>query len=653
MGPAIMDDSQTPTPAPDPGGSLEGLGPADEWVRLLVASVQDYAIFTIDTAARITSWNEGARRIKGYTAEEIIGRPLALFYRPEEKDKPQREMQVALATGRSEDESWRVRKDGSLLWVNEVMTPLRGPDGSLRGFTKISRDLTERKRAEELLRASEERLRLVVESVRDYAIVTLDTDGRVVSWNPGAELLFGYSAEEALGRFADFFFTEEDRARDVPAGELREAARKGRAEDERWHARKDGRRIYVSGVMAPLAPSGVLAGYVKVARDLTDRKNLDDTLRQAHEEAQQANRAKDEFLAMLGHELRNPLAPMVSALEVLRLTGGSSPAQAILERQVAHLTRMVDDLLDVSRVIGGKLELARRAVELREVVDRALELAGPLLEARRNRVEVGVAPQGLLVDADPDRIAQVLSNLLINASRYSDPGSRIGLAARPDGPSVRVAVTDEGMGIAPEMLDAVFEPFVQQPQSLERKLGGLGLGLAIVRSLVEAHGGRVSVASGGVGQGSTFEVELPAGDGPQAASGAQDAAAGVSPASAGRRVLVVDDNTDAAQMLQVGLERLGYQVEAAYDGPSAIERALVLRPDVVLLDIGLPGMDGYEVAKVLRLPDSGLPDARLIALTGYGQPADRQRTSEAGFDVHLVKPVNLARLQRLLEDQPA
>jgi PAS domain S-box-containing protein len=384
--------------------------------------------------------------------------------------------------------------------------------------------------------------------------------------------------------------------------------------------------------------------------DVTARKQMEGDLYQAHSHAQQANRAKDEFLAMLGHELRNPLAPMMTALQLMRLRGSESRELAVLERQVGHLTRLVDDLLDVSRITQGKIELRRHPVQLRDVVLRAMELAGPLLEQRCNRLDVRVPTDDLVVDADRDRLAQVLSNLLTNASKYSDVGSRLVLTGERDGASVRVAVEDEGIGIPRDMLASVFEAFVQQPQSLDRTQGGLGLGLAIVKSLVAAHDGRVWCESEGHNRGSRFIVELPAlnsADVPHASSD-RELTALAKGAETGPRVLIVDDNADAALMLQTVLEQLGYSVQVASDGPSALAAVQNGDPAIVLLDIGLPVMDGYEVARRLRAT-SGTRRLRLIALTGYGQDADRQRSLDAGFDYHLVKPVDLEVLEKLLK----
>ncbi|HKO92888.1 MAG TPA: ATP-binding protein, partial [Polyangiaceae bacterium] len=315
----------------------------------------------------------------------------------------------------------------------------------------------------------------------------------------------------------------------------------------------------------------------------------------AHEAAS-ANRAKDEFLAMLGHELRNPLAPMLTALQLLRIRGHASKEQDVLERQVAHLARLVDDLLDVSRITRGKIELNKHRVEVSEVILRAMEVASPVLEHSHHRVELEVPRTGLPIDADLDRMAQVVSNLLTNAAKYSDDHSRIDVRATRSDHKVRISIKDQGIGIAPEMLNGIFDAFVQQPQTLDRARGGLGLGLTIVRSFVEKHGGTVSVESAGRGLGSEFVVELPALDSAtQALPSAAGTASEVSLVpSRGKRILLVDDNEDAALILQQALEQLGYQVQVAHDGPSALDASVEFRPDVALLDIGLPVMDGYE-----------------------------------------------------------
>jgi CheY-like chemotaxis protein/anti-sigma regulatory factor (Ser/Thr protein kinase) len=340
--------------------------------------------------------------------------------------------------------------------------------------------------------------------------------------------------------------------------------------------------------------------------------------------------------------IRTALSPIVTSLQLLRLRDIHSPEQDIIERQVNHLRRLVDDLLDVSRIARGKIELRRERTEVAAVLAAAIETSSPLFEQRRHRIEVDVPETGLAVDADPDRMAQVFSNLMTNAVKYSEPGTRIAIDARRDGDRVRVRVIDEGAGIAADMIDKVFDMFVQQPQTLERSRGGLGLGLSIVKRLVELHGGMVWAHSVGVGHGTELVVELPAAgeaERPQLAPEPLPIGGG-----AVRRILVVDDNDDAALSLKKALERLGYAVAIAHDGPAALRAAAVFEPEIALLDIGLPVMDGYELARRLR----ALRPLHLVALSGYGQEADRRRSAEAGFEVHLTKPVDLRYLETVV-----
>jgi signal transduction histidine kinase/ActR/RegA family two-component response regulator len=362
------------------------------------------------------------------------------------------------------------------------------------------------------------------------------------------------------------------------------------------------------------------------------------------ERAESASRAKDEFLAMLSHELRNPLAPITTALRLLaaRDEGRPSRERDVIERQVAHLVRLVDDLLDVSRVTRGKVRLEPRPVSLPDVVARAIETASPLLEARRHVLEVRVA-QDLVLQADPHRVAQVIANLLSNAAKYTDPGGRIVLAAEADGREARISVTDTGIGLSPALLPHVFDLFVQGERTLDRAPGGLGIGLTIVRSLVDLHGGRVAAESAGAGRGSTFTVWLPRAEGPPAVRSVP-AAAAASPAAASR-VLVVDDNEDAAELLAESLRLEGHEVHVAYDGPSALAMAAQVHPRIALLDLGLPVMDGYELAGRLRASEAAIG---LVAVTGYGQEMDRRASARAGFAEHLVKPVDLDRVSQVV-----
>jgi PAS domain S-box-containing protein len=382
----------------------------------------------------------------------------------------------------------------------------------------------------------------------------------------------------------------------------------------------------------------------------TERGELLASERHARGEAESASRAKDEFLALLGHELRNPLAPIVTALQLMQLRGAHvvERERAVIERQTQHLVRLVDDLLDVSRITRGKVELKRERTELAPVVTRAIEMASPLIEQRRHDLEVQVPPRGLALDADPARLAQVIANLLTNAAKYTESGGRITITAARIGAEIELAVRDTGIGIAPDVLPRVFDMFVQERQALDRAQGGLGLGLTIVRSLVDLHGGTVSVHSDGQGQGSEFSIRLPAAV-PLVAAGAAARAAPADAAPGGLRILIVDDNADAAELLAGLLEAMGHATKIAHDGPAALLAAGPFAPELALLDIGLPVMDGYELAQRLRqqLADPGL---RIVAVTGYGLDSDRERTRAAGFDAHLVKPVSYDRLRRIIAE---
>jgi signal transduction histidine kinase/DNA-binding response OmpR family regulator len=383
--------------------------------------------------------------------------------------------------------------------------------------------------------------------------------------------------------------------------------------------------------------------YARQAAEALDNARL-------HRAIQEANRGKDEFLAMLAHELRNPLAPILNSLHVMRLSDNPAKVEAsrdMAERQVRHMTRLIDDLLDVSRITRGKIRLRREPIELAPVIQQAVESTRSLIESRGHHLEVDLPAEPIHLLADATRLEQVLSNLLNNAAKYTEPGGHVWLTARREGAAVLLSVRDTGMGIPPAMLSRVFDLFMQGHATLDRSQGGLGIGLTLVRSLVEMHDGSVEVHSEGPGKGSEFIVRLPALTAAPA-RGSEEKAAGVSaPTRRALRVLVVDDNRDAVDSLALMLQLDGHEVHLAHDGPSALEMARTYRPEVVLLDIGLPGMSGYEVARHLRgesQPDRFL----LVAMTGYGQDEDRRRSREAGFDHHLVKPVDPADLRELL-----
>jgi signal transduction histidine kinase len=384
-------------------------------------------------------------------------------------------------------------------------------------------------------------------------------------------------------------------------------------------------------------------------QDITPMRTLLAREQAARADAEAASRAKDEFLAMLGHELRNPLAPIVTGLDLLRMRAGPSSERelTVLQRQAQNMIRLVDDLLDISRITQGKIELQKERLELSAVVAAAIEVARPLIEGRRHALQVDVPSRGMLIDGDRARLAQAISKLLANAAKYTEPGGNIAVVARHAGAMVELSVRDNGIGIPPEILPRVFNMFVQQRQALDRSQGGLGLGLAIVRSIVELHGGTVSAQSGGRGQGSQLTILIPA----ARRRAETDADAVTQPIvlerRRGRRIIVVDDNQDAADLLSIALEQLGNTTRVAHDAEAALRVVEEFNPEFAVLDIGLPEIDGYELARRLRQRPG--EKIRLIAVTGYGQDSDKERAVDAGFDAHLVKPVQITTLRSVIE----
>ncbi len=501
-------------------------------------------------------------------------------------------------------------------------------------------DATERKPAEVAVRASEVRYRRLFETAQDAILILDGATGKIIDSNPFLSALLGYSPDELRGKelweIGLFQDIEANRAA------FRQLQEQGyiRYEDLPLET-KDGRRAFVEFVSNVYAVEGRPVIQCNI-RDISDRKRAEEALREA-------DRRKDEFLAMLAHELRNPLAPLRNALEVLRLKGTDDAevrwAQDVIERQVQQLTRLVDDLLDVARFNRGKINLQLAPVDLAAVVARAVEISRPLIDAHKHALDVTLPEQAMRVAGDLTRLAQALSNLLNNAAKYTEEGGRIELTVAPSGVEAVLRVRDTGAGIAADMLPHVFEMFTQAPGSIARSEGGLGLGLTLVRMLVEMHGGTVAAHSEGAGHGSEFVVRLPL---LREAAPPPAAAAEQRPRTVpARNILVVDNNHDAGESLALLLRLHSHDVRTAYDGPAALDLARARPPDVVLLDIGMPGMDGLEVARRLRR-DLGLQQALLVALTGYGGEDDRRRSQEAGFNAHLVKPLDLDALNGLL-----
>jgi PAS domain S-box-containing protein len=607
--------------------------------RLLVDAVQDYGIFMLDIEGHVVSWNSGAQRIKQYLPEEVMGRHFSLFYLPEaiEAKWPDEELRRAARDGRFEEEGWRLRKDGSRFWANVVITALRDERGELTGYGKVTRDLSERRLHEEALRDSEQRFRLLVEGVRDYAIFMLSPEGIIESWNNGAQLIKGYSAHEVIGRHFSMFYRQEDLDTRLPARELETALSQGRAEEEGWRVRRDGSVFWANVVIAPVYDAArQLRGFAKVTRDMTERRRL--------HELESSSKRMSEFLAMLAHELRNPLAPIRNAVTILQLEPSPSPmvrsSRDMIDRQLSHMTRLVDDLLDVGRLTTGKIRFKAEQVAYAQVVARSVEAVRPLIDARRHRLSVDMPDGGLWVRGDATRLAQVLQNLLTNAAKYTPEGGHIELKVWQDGSQLHTSVRDNGVGLSPQALTQIFELFAQGDVQTAARESGLGIGLTLARSLVEMHGGALSAASDGPGKGSTFSFFLPhagtTGDGDEP---------GAPPAPL---VLVVDDNRDAANSLAEILRLMAFQVKVAYDGPTAIELARDDLPRMIVLDIGMPDMNGYEVLAAVRALPGG-HSLTAAALTGFGTDDDKGRALAAGFDVHLTKPLDFAALQEFLQ----
>ncbi len=495
-----------------------------------------------------------------------------------------------------------------------------------------------------------ELLNVWMETVRDYAIFLVDPTGCIATWNVGAERILGFLEAEVVGLPLAILFTPEDRNQGTPEWELQTAKDHGRASDDRWHVRKDGSRFWCSGMlMAVRDGQGSVRSYVKVMRDLTERKMNEDELRARAEALLEADRRKNEFLAMLSHELRNPLAPILMSLHLLKRQDSIDDpilqeSRAMIERQVLNLKRLIDDLLDVSRMALNKIELQCKTMDLTTIAARAAEDVRPIMQERGHELTVSSESGQVWILGDSVRLEQVIESLLTNAAKFTDPGGHIWLTIGREGNQAAISVRDTGIGIGAEMLDRAFELFAQAEQGLARTRGGLGIGLTLARNVVTLHGGTIEARSEGLGKGSEFLVRLPLdlSNERTLADPACPATDGFVTVSRGesRRVLIVDDNQDAARSIEHFLRNWGYEVQVTHDGATALEMVRHYQPHVALLDIGLPNLDGYDVARHLSHEKS----VSLIALTAYiPDPGTRSL-----FDRHLVKPVQPEELLKVL-----
>ncbi|HLJ93383.1 MAG TPA: response regulator [Gemmataceae bacterium] len=529
-----------------------------------------------------------------------------------------------------------VRPDGSIRWIRDRAFPIPDELGRVHRVAGVAEDITEQRRAEKALRDSEQRLNAIIDN--SPAIIFLkDTEGRYLLINRAFEKYCGLDRKKIEGWRDHDLFPKE--MADAFAANDQQVLREGTARQYEELVILGGSTHALITIKFPLVDAaGIPTAICGIATDITDRKQAEDALREA-------DRRKDEFLAMLAHELRNPLAPIRNAVQIMRMVGATDPelqrTRDMIDRQVEHMTRLVDDLLEVSRITGGKIKLQKETVDLVAVANRAVETSRPLIDARQHELIIDFPPRPIVLEADPTRLAQIISNLLNNAAKYTENGGQIWLMVGQEGSLAEVRVRDNGIGMPADLLPKVFDLFTQADRSLDRSQGGLGIGLTLVKSLVTLHGGQVTAHSGGPGQGSEFVVQLPVSANATEDRNRADRDNVQRPitVAACRRILVVDDNKDSAESIAMLLRFWGHDVRTALDGRTALETAQAYRPEAVLLDIGLPNVNGYDVARQLRQV-FGRDHLFLVAITGYGRSEDRQRSAEAGFDRHLVKPVN-------------
>ena len=672
---------------------------------LLAAIVEssDDAIISKTLDGEILTWNAGAARLFGYSGAEVIGKPVTLLIPPELHGE-EGEILAKLRRGERVDhfETTRVSKDGQRIPISLSVSPVRNERGEIVAASKIARNISERVLADQLLREREERLSAETKALSqlnewtarlwhcrcladglgamvDIVIELLGATKGNVQLLDGDRGVLTIAAQRGFGQdFLDFF--REVSAEDHSAcGRALRYAERILIEDVecdplfepmRPIARAEGFGAVVSTPLISIegARIGMLSAhfggvhrpseadlrrldlFVRQASDFIQRCRMEEALRKSEEALREADRRKDEFLALLAHELRNPLAPIRYSLSTIKKPGRTAQqqklAEAIIERQVEQMSRLLDDLLDVSRITRGVLQIKKAYTELMLVIGTAIDTARPILDAKRHKLTLDLPKDAVRLEADPVRLAQVFSNLLINAAKYTDPGGSIQLRAIHENGEVLVSVRDNGMGIAPEMVPRLFTLFARSDSALQRSEGGLGVGLALIRGLVQLHGGSIEARSDGVNRGSEFLVRMPVGT-PDRQQTEQEDPADQREKNVSLRILVVDDNRDAAESCAALLGLAGHEVRIAFNATQALDLAVTYRPDVLLLDIGLPDMNGYQLAEKIR----AMPWARtavFVAVSGWGQGDDKRRAFEAGFDHHLTKPVAGDTLESLL-----
>lgn len=669
----------------------------DERFKLLVDQTSDYAMIIADRHGRIMEWSGGAEALTGFNADEALGQPIDLIFTAEDRGAgvPAQDRERAVREGRIETGRWQLRKDGNEFFAEGVMVSLRSGDGSLRGFGRVFRDVTNRRRAEDSVRFLADASASLAELV-DYS----STLNRI--------------ANLAVGGFADWCVVDlinehGERERLAVTAAETTAVEAARSADQDFHPAdgvtnlvphvlRTGEPVVVADLLAadpdiapqgpermvqlrelgvrsylcvPLCSRGRIIGGMTFLSSSTRRRFGEDELRVAenlaeriaiaienarlYRELQEQDRRKDEFLATLAHELRNPLAPIRNGLQILRMAGSDGEivdqTLSMMDRQLGHVTHLVDDLMDVARVSSGKVVLRLEQAPLKSIIDAAVETSRQMIESGEHEFTLRWPDEDLTVEADRTRLVQILANLLNNAAKYTPPGGRIEMSAERDGDFAAIRIADNGVGIPSDLLPKVFEMFNQVGASLDRSQGGLGIGLTLVQRLVEMHNGTVEAESAGSGLGSVFTVRIPLAATETSVSESESSAVAGSDGRA-LEILVVDDNRDSASSLAMLLTIRGHRVRTAHDGPEALRLLSHYRPRLILLDLGLPGMSGYEVAHRVR-ESAELGETILAALTGWGQAEDRRRTREAGFDYHLVKPAEPDEIDRIVADVAA
>ncbi len=628
---------------------VQSLRANEEWLRVTLSSIGD-GVITTDNVGLVTFLNPVAQSLTGWTQEEAVGQPLDKVFVIVDvlgrnlENPAARALREGIVT--LPQHTYLVSKDGARRSVDDSAAPIRNTEGVVAGVVLIFRDVTERELAETMVLASELQYRRLFETARDGILILDAETWKIIDANSFIGQMTGFPPEEFLGKelWEIGLFQDVEANRRAFQTLLREG-----------YVRYDD--LPLKSKSGAVAEVEFISNLYEVdskriiqcnVRDITERKRVEEKVRQQADALAEISRRKDEFLAMLGHELRNPLSAISSAIKVVRLSASEQAkeeAAAIIDRQADHLARLVDDLLDISRVTTGRIQVRKEPVQVSAFIHDAVDTTRPLINKEGHTLVVSLPAFPIWVEGDPLRLQQVVSNLLANAAKYTTSGGRIVLTADVEDRNVVIRVRDTGIGLAADHLQRIFDLFVQVDRTLDRSQGGLGLGLSITKTLVEMHGGTVEAHSAGLGKGSVFVVRLPTihtvARQPQPTKDASP------PVQSRMRVLVVDDNMDAANALVMLLQIVGHDARVVYSGVEATKSALEYQPHLVLMDIGMPDMDGYAVAKEMRA-DPALKSTVLIAVTGYGQEGDIARSRESGFAHHLVKPLDFLELRKLL-----